>query len=269
MIATNLRIVAVVLATIAFYTLLANAIPQVESDVPREFSLTAETTIEDLIIYGEELFQGSCTQCHEPGTRAPGLTVDFEGQGTIGTRCATRVPGMSCRDYIYQSLVEPGAYVVAPYAPIMPAARLSFSEPQILALVAFLEDQGGEVTVTMDEVAAAAESGSSSGGGAAAASTPAPAAGGMATAAVDALEVLRTYCMACHQIGNEGNALGPALTNVGSRLTADEIRREILVPSTTVAEGFEAMAGIMPATFGNQLTAAQLEAIVGYLSEQR
>ena len=33
---TNLRILGVVLGTIAAYTLLANAIPQVESEVPEE-----------------------------------------------------------------------------------------------------------------------------------------------------------------------------------------------------------------------------------------
>jgi hypothetical protein len=36
-----------------------------------------------------------------------------------------------------------------------------------------------------------------------------------------------------------------------------------------VAEGYDQFAGMMPATFGQQLTAAQLEAVVAFLSERR
>jgi hypothetical protein len=49
-------------------------------------------------------------------------------------------------------------------------------------------------------------------------------------------------------------------------LERDYIRRSILQPAADTAPGFEQFAGTMPPTFGDQLTAAQLEAIVDYLA---
>jgi cbb3-type cytochrome oxidase cytochrome c subunit len=73
-------------------------------------------------------------------------------------------------------------------------------------------------------------------------------------------------CTGCHKINGEGGAIGPDLTRVGSRLSANLIRESILLPDAKVAKGFEKFKGIMPKTFGNQLTAAQFEALVQFLS---
>ena len=75
-------------------------------------------------------------------------------------------------------------------------------------------------------------------------------------------------CFACHQLGEEGVALGPTFETIGTR-DAEYIRRSILLPNADTAQGFEAVAGTMPANFGDQLTAAQLETIVRFLSSQR
>jgi hypothetical protein len=56
---------------------------------------------------------------------------------------------------------------------------------------------------------------------------------------------------------------------VGSRRTADQIRRKILTPSSDTTKGYEKFAGTMPATFGQQLSAAQLEALVNYLASRK
>ena len=61
--------------------------------------------------------------------------------------------------------------------------------------------------------------------------------------------------------------MGPALDGMGE-LEADYIRRAILYPAADTAAGYEALAGTMPATFGDQFTAAQLEAIVRFLAER-
>ena len=45
----NLRIGAVVIGTVLFYTLIANTIPQIESEVPEELSFTGDVTPEQLI----------------------------------------------------------------------------------------------------------------------------------------------------------------------------------------------------------------------------
>lgn len=261
--ATNLKIGGVVLGTILFFTLLANAIPQVQSEVPQELVLSAEVTPEELVAAGEQLYHGSgaCAACHGTGTRAPNLLTDEGGTGAIGARCAQRVAGMSCKEYLHESLVDPNAYIVEGYQPIMPDASRTMSDAQIWALVAFLESAGGEVTVTAADLAAAAE------GDAPAAATAAPAA---VTASLDAVELLHAHqCIACHQLGGEGGAIGPALDGIGGRMGADAIRSAILDPAANIAPGYEAFAGVMPANFGSTMTAAQLEAVVGYLSGLR
>jgi mono/diheme cytochrome c family protein len=260
---TNLQVALVVLGTIGFYTYLANTIPQVESEVPRELTFTGEVTPEQLVQAGDELYHGSggCTACHGLGTRAPHLLADEGGTGLIGARCAARVPGEDCKTYLYRALVEPNAFIVPGYQPIMPDLRRTMSDVQIWALVAYLESLGGTVTVTASDIEEAT-----------AAAPPGTAAPGAAPAvtSLDPLELLRGHqCLACHVLDGEGGAIGPALDGIGARLGADRIRHKILEPGSSVTPGYESFAGIMPATFGDQLTAAQLEALVSHLAAQR
>ena len=63
--------------------------------------------------------------------------------------------------------------------------------------------------------------------------------------------------------------MGPPFDGVGRRLTKDQIRQSILEPNAAITGGYEAMAGTMPPTFGQTLTAAQLEALVTYLAGLR
>src|SRR5207249_5204899 len=50
--ATNLKVVGVVLGTLALYTLIANKIPQVQSEVPQTLTLGANVTPEQLVAAG-------------------------------------------------------------------------------------------------------------------------------------------------------------------------------------------------------------------------
>jgi len=263
--ATNLKIALVILATVAAYTVLANAIPQVESEVPTELALSADATPEQLVAAGEELYNGAggCTACHGLGTRAPNLLTDEGGQGPIGARCGRRAPGLSCKEYLYQSLTEPNRYVVPGYGPIMPDMRRTLSPAQIWALVAYLESLGGTVDVTGADIAAAGGSAPAGAGPGATPTTP-------ATATLEPIEIFRQYqCAACHKLGDEGGAIGPDLSRVGARLTPDRIRRAILDPNAEIAPGYEKVAGVMPTNFGQQLTAAQLEALVQFLAARK
>ncbi|MGH7417348.1 MAG: c-type cytochrome, partial [Candidatus Rokuibacteriota bacterium] len=148
--ATNLKVAAVVLGTLALYTLIANSIPQLASEVPRDLTLGANVTPEQLVQAGEQVYTGSggCTTCHGLGTRAPNLLTDDRGAGPIGARCGSRVAGTSCKRYLHESLVQPAAFVVPGFEPIMPDVSRTLSPQQIWALVAFLESQGGTVDVT-------------------------------------------------------------------------------------------------------------------------
>src|SRR5258706_3370541 len=155
--AINLRIIGVVLGTLALYTLIANKIPQVQSEVPHALTLGANVTPEQLTTAGDQLYHGAggCTACHGLGTRAPNLLTDEKGQGPIGARCGKREPGKDCKAYIYESLTSPRAFVVTGYEPIMPEMGRILSPQQIWALVAFLESNGGTVDVTASDIPAA------------------------------------------------------------------------------------------------------------------
>ena len=85
----------------------------------------------------------------------------------------------------------------------------------------------------------------------------------------DARQLLQDQlCLGCHAIDGAGPPLGPSSDGIGGRLNAQQIRTAILDPGAGASPGFEAMLGVMPATYGAQLTAAQLEAIVNYLSSR-
>jgi mono/diheme cytochrome c family protein len=260
--ATNLKIVGVVLGTLALYTLIANKIPQVQSEVPRALTLGADVTPEQLVQAGEQVFNGigGCTTCHGLGTRAPNLLTDEKGTGLIGARCGRRVAGKDCKTYLHESLVQPGAFVVAGYEPIMPDLSRTLTPQQIWALIAYLESLGGTVDVTAADIPASQPAG---GGGSGAT-------GGFAGGSTDPMTLLRAGgCVGCHKIGAEGVPLGPDLSRVGARLTAAGIRESILAPDAKIAAGYQHLAGLMPKTFGDQMTASQLEALVRFLASRK
>ena len=259
--ATNLKVLGVVLGTLALYTLIANKIPQVQSEVPRALTLGADVTPEQLVQAGEQVFTGigGCTTCHGLGTRAPNLLTDEKGQGPIGARCGKRESGKDCKSYLHEALVQPGAFVVPGYEPIMPDMSRTLSPQQVWAVIAYLEAQGGSVTVTASDIPAASSGGS---GGAAGP--------GVAGGSTDPTAILQgAGCLGCHKLGSEGAAVGPDLTRVGARLNAAGIREAILQPDAKISKGFENLAGIMPKTFGDQLTANQLEAVIRFLAARK
>jgi mono/diheme cytochrome c family protein len=265
---TNLKIGMVVIGTVTVFTLVSMWIPQVESEVPEELTFTGDMTADDLVRAGEQLYHGAggCVACHGLGVRAPRLLADDRGAGVIGERCDDRVPGMSCKDYLWESMVDPGAYVVEGYQDIMPDARRTLSEAQIWALVAFLQSAGGEVTVEPGDIDLGEAPVATSPGAVAGAGTT-PAAPG---APADPMTLLQQHaCLACHELGGEGGLIGPALDGLGERRTHEQIRLAILDPQADTVPGYEAVAGTMPTDYGDKLTAAQLEALVRYLAGER
>src|SRR5438067_11412436 len=96
--ATNAKIVGIVLGTLALYTLIANKIPQVQSEVPQALTLGADVTPERLVAAGDKVHTGIgvCTTCQGLGERAPKLLTDVKGQGTVGARWGRREAGERC-----------------------------------------------------------------------------------------------------------------------------------------------------------------------------
>src|SRR5713101_6696788 len=156
------------------YTYFANSIPQIESKPPQELSLErGNVTPAQLVKAGEEIFhtKGTCEICHrigQKGTRAP----DLAG---IGARAGKTKPGLSAKQYILESLLQPGAYLVEGYPNIMPQVDkppIALNRSEVWALTAFLESLGGNVDVKLDDIPKTA--GAAAGGGGAAAEVKIP-----------------------------------------------------------------------------------------------
>jgi mono/diheme cytochrome c family protein len=261
---TNLKVLVATLVVVGFYTGVARIIPQLESEVPETLALTGDVSPEQLASAGERIYNGAggCTACHGLGTRAPNLLTDHAGQGLIGARCGTRRPGMDCKAYLYESMIDPNKHVVPGFEPIMPDMRRSLSNDQVWATIAFLQTQGSEVTVTAEDI-------KRTGGPPPPGGPGAPPSGPAMTATTDPTALFTEKgCVGCHQLGGQGGQVGPPLDAIGRQRNADYIRRALLEPNADTARGYERFAGTMPA-FGQQVTGAQLEAMVRFLASRR
>jgi cytochrome c oxidase subunit 2 len=74
-------------------------------------------------------------------------------------------------------------------------------------------------------------------------------------------------CNGCHTLKDAGatGTVGPDLDNVLKGQTPDFIKTSIVNPNAFIAPGFQ--KDIMPQTFGKDLTPAQIDALVKYLSD--
>ena len=256
----SVKVAVFALLVMGVYTYYANSIPQIESKPPQELSLEGgNVTPAQLIKAGEEIYKtkGTCEICHkigQKGTRAP----DLAG---IGARAAKMKPGMSAKQYIIESLINPGAFVVEGFPPIMPAVDkppIALNRSELWALTAFLESLGGTVNVTLNDIPATA-------GASAGAAAPVefkipgdPKAG-------EAVFAGKGACIACHKAGSLGaSPVGPDLSQIAKIQTPDYIMKKILDPAGagTVA-GYP--KGVMPPTLGQTLTAREFTDLVAFL----
>ena len=255
-----MKVGAFALVVMGSYTYYANSIPQIQSKPPAELSLEGgNVTTAQLVKAGEEIFhtKGTCEICHrigQKGTRAP----DLAG---IGSRAAKTKPGMSAKQYIIESLLQPGAYLVEGYPNIMPQVDkppIALNRSEVWALTAFLESLGGTAEVKLDDIPKTAGA-SAAGGAPAEIKLPGdPKAG-------EVVFSTKAACIACHKAGKIGaSPVGPDLSQIAKIQTLDYIMKKILDPkgSGTVA-GFP--PGVMPQTFGQALTAKEYTDLVSFL----
>lgn len=73
----------------------------------------------------------------------------------------------------------------------------------------------------------------------------------------------RYACKSCHSVRGEAGGVGPDLSTLGSRRTAAEIRAKVMDPAAWRVPGYP--VGMMP-TLGPRMTAAELDALVGFLA---
>ena len=234
----TLQLAVLTVLLTGFYMMVGQAVPQKEVQAPEVIEIAEDVSTEEMVQIGKTIYEGKgiCFTCHANTSRYP----DLEG---IATRAATRKPGFSAVDYLAESLYEPGAYIVEGFSPGMPEVDkppIGLTEPEILSVIAYLQTLGGEATVTMDTKTA--YTGGAVGGGAAAA--------GEAGSLLDAYG-----CGRCHGAEQPTDPPSPSLVGIGSRLSADQLLQKLYYH-----EGDDGL---------DQVTMAELESLVQYLSEQR
>lgn len=248
------NIFLLVVVSCVAYTCVGNLVPQKEEHPPPLQIATDDPVT--LAEEGKKIFPGACGQCHGvPGAGGTERAPDLDG---VATRAAGRAEDRAKKtgnaytpeDYILESLLNPGAYLVertggAPYGNIM---SFKLAPNQILAVAAYLETLGGAPTITGssegwkkwggDLEEAEAEGGS--GGGPVAQGPPD--------------EIVKKYgCAGCHDF--EGKAIlpggGPALSDIGTRKAMGDILTSIILPDAEIAQappGVTFPAGLMRQT---------------------
>jgi cytochrome c2 len=268
---TFLKVFAFNIVIIAFFLYVGNSIPQLRQDPPKELVLAADAPVEDFVKAGQEIFygKGTCALCHEigkKGERCPDLAGAGERAETRLKEERYKGKAANGAEYLVESLMDPTAYVVEGYQPSMPSVGRQLSDLELVAAVAFLQSQGGEVTVN-GQTHFPKWRGE---GGGAAAAAPAPTTTAAASSGASGQELVQQWgCVACHKLDGPEKLLGPSLWDIGARKDAHYIRESILQPDTVVVEGFP--AGLMKGTldgsgFYQKVPLQDLNAIVDYLT---
>ncbi len=268
-----LAVIAFMLVTIGFFSAYSNfGIPQIipaPPPVEEEIDLTS-MDMDQFTALGDKIFngKGTCTLCHNELGRAPML--DQVGVNAQARLDDARYDGEASdiEGYLRESLVAPSAYVVEGFGkagtndtespmPSTEGGSIALSEPELAAVLAYLQDIGGlEVTVKIPTDMAPQEGEPEE---MADPGEPRPA----FTNFQDLSDEFA--CEACHTIGEEAGDLGPNLSTIGGTRDRDYIRRALLDPNRDIAKGYE--ADMMPDDLGEQLYATELEIMVNFLSQ--
>jgi mono/diheme cytochrome c family protein len=152
-----IRVVAFVAMVLGGFSLVALGIPQMASMPPavEKFDAASIKDNKELASIGQKIFfgKGQCALCHTIGT-SEGRCPDLKGIGSKLTR-----------DFMYESLTQPQAYVYMDYQhagppkffpakmPYIDKKPIGLSKNEILAVIAFLQNMSGEeVTVELSEI---------------------------------------------------------------------------------------------------------------------
>jgi mono/diheme cytochrome c family protein len=263
---TFLKVFAFNIVIIAFFLYVGNSIPQLRQDPPQDLVLAADASVEDFVRAGQDIFygKGTCALCHEigkKGERCPDLAGSGERAEARIKEAGYKGKASNGAEYLVESLHEPTIYVVEGYQPSMPPLGRQLSDLEMVAVVAFLQAQGGEVTVHGQT--RFPQWRGEGGGTAPAAATPSPA----GTSGQDLVQ--QWGCIACHKLDGPEQLLGPSLWDIGARKDAHYIRESLLEPDVVVVEGFP--PGLMKGTLDGQgfyqkLSLQDLNTIVNYLA---
>lgn len=258
------------LVLILAFASLTYVLPQMKGEAPEEEEVKlGELTMDSFVDLGEKLYQGkgACTLCHNKLGRAPDLLTYDVSKVSLERIADARYTGTAkdAEGYLRESMLQPSAYVVKGFgkkgtddaeSPMSAVDQppIQLSEIEIGAIVAYLQKKDGNtVTVALPKAAPAAENKAEGGGGA----QPAPAQTAEAA-------IAKFGCAACHSILGTQSPIGPNLTDVGKRLSVEQIRGSIVEPKAVIAKGFSPIMPDSPA-----MTLMELDLLVRFLAGQK
>ncbi|MBN1564024.1 MAG: c-type cytochrome [Anaerolineae bacterium] len=251
-------------------TLPPGEVPTLVEPVESSAPVAAESdslSEEELVALGEETFGTNCAFCH--GTEN-GAGPAFPG---MAARATEQVEGQSAADYIHESIVDPGAYVVEGFGAMPPVAG-QLSDTEIAGLVAYILAQSGdgEMAAEIEEPEPAEEPTEEPTASPEPTAEPKPTEEPKPATEIEIdLELGATLfasnCAACH---GATDGPGPALTGMATRAAEqvegqsaeDYVYESIVDPSAHVVEGY---SNIMPKAYGSQFSESELASIAGYI----
>ena len=157
------RVVGFVIIALGIFALTALGVPQMQSLPPAEekFDVANIKTAADMAAIGQTIFfsKGQCALCHSIGPSESARCPDLKGIGAKLTR-----------EFIYESLTQPQAYVYLDYRhegppkeypahmPYINKNPIGLSKNEILSVIAFLQQMSGEpITVSPSEIMQASQ----------------------------------------------------------------------------------------------------------------
>jgi putative heme-binding domain-containing protein len=248
-----LRVAGFTVAVVAVFAVIGETITRISGEGERHAAPAAGDVSPEA---GEAIFwgKGKCATCHAVGSRGNAVRGPNQGEGgplglPIGARAEARARERSqatgrpytAADYLVESLLEPGAYVVQGFKNEMPAPLappISLTADELRAVIAYLQSLGGTVDVAGIRLPAAALATARQ----AAAPPPwAPYLPGDAKKGEDLFfnADSNAACAKCHTVQGKGGQVGPELSHVAGTRDARFIVEAILDPSKEIASGYE------------------------------
>lgn len=267
------------IVVLGFFVSFANWIPQTRWTPPVRQTIAAESSPEELVAVGEKIVrERGCMACH---TLEPGAGEQGQGRGPnfagIGARRASGVAGgpATSGEYLAQALYEPGAHLVEGYANIMPAAtrppaKLDYGE--VVAVINYLQSLGATPSARFGEVPQPPAAGGSTAAAVPAGTAGLPTATTTPAAKVDGAALFAQHtCQTCHSMQAGETLVGPSLapSDLAQAAQAAGVSTEtylvdsIVDPRAVERDPFP--KHLMPDTYGTQLTAAELRALIVFI----
>ncbi len=234
------RVVLLVLAAVAGFVYIGNAIPQVKSG-PAEKGGEIGGSPEELAAQGKKIFtsdRAGCLVCHTvraSGGRCP----DLEG---VGERATARGGAA----YLVDSLYDPNAFVVPGYPrnQMTPVNRppIALSHDEILAAIAYLNTLGGKSDEEFVRKVKGTQKPWRDGTRKPAQNVEEAKLPILAGDPARGHEIFKKQrCIQCHRVGSqepEEKDSAPDLTSIGSSQSAEYALESILNPNAVVVKGY-------------------------------